>query len=496
MREAAPSASAGRATPSARGSGRVGGRPGEHGPAARQGSGRVGGRAGGLRPLRPGTQLTVTFSAMAPDGAAVARVGRVRLAVPYGIPGETAVVEVTQTSPVLRGRIVGLMRKSPDAAVPPCPHFGRCGGCQWQHIALDGQRRLKQAMVVEALRGAEVEPPAVAPCVGIEPWTYRTVLTATIGGRAGVPVAGFHTWGGGAVVPVESCAVQHPTNVQLLHAVRDAVAALRLPPYDPQARRGLVRGVVGLTAAATGEALAVLSTTGPLPDRMAFVRALLDRVPGLVGILLTVQRRPLPRLLGPRLDLLWGRPFVREELLGVRWRLDPRLPVLPSPRALELLFETVREAARLRGEEQVLEAFAEGGVLTLALAACVRRAVGVVADREAMTAAWATAAANGIANAVFYTRDPGRVLVKLHRRGERSDVLVLAPPGAGLPAELGPALQAAGPPRLVYVARSLRALAEDLRRLRGWGYAAGAVRPLDLFPQTSHVHTVVALERR
>ncbi|MDQ7849170.1 MAG: 23S rRNA (uracil(1939)-C(5))-methyltransferase RlmD [Armatimonadota bacterium] len=450
----------------------------------------------GARPrLEPGRRLTVRFSGLAADGAAVAQVGAARIAVRYAIPGEEALIQVVRTSPAPLGAIVAVQRKSPDAATPPCPHFGRCGGCQLQHITLPAQRREKRALVVAALREVGVPPDLVRPCTGGQPWGYRSLLRATFDRRGPAVIAGFFGWGEQRLYNIASCPVQHPTNVRILHVVREAVRALDLPPYNRRRGSGLVRGVLGMTGQATGEALAVLSAAGPLPDRMAFVRAILDRVPGLVGLLLTVQPGHSTAFFGRSLALLWGRDYLEDEILGLRVRLRADAHILPNPGALPLLLQAVAQAGELRGDEQVLDAFAEAGLLTLALAQRVRRSVGVVSDRQAMTEAWFTAQRNGIANAVFYTRDPARVLAKLHQRGERTDVLVTAPPGEGLPQSLLDALAAVGPQRVVYVGRSLAVTARDLERLRRAAYRVRSVQPVDLFPQTGHVHAVVGLHR-
>ena len=445
--------------------------------------------------LEVGRRLAVKFAGLAYDGAAIARVGPATISVRYAIPEEEALIEVVRTGPAPLGRIVAIQRKSPDAATPLCPHFGRCGGCQLQHITLDGQRRHKTALVVAALRDAGVREETVRPCGGGEAWAYRSVLRATFDRRGQTTVAGFFGWGDQRLYNIATCPIQHPTNVRILEVVREAVRALGLPPYDRHNGTGLVRGVLGMTGHATGEALAVLSTAAPLPDRMDFVRAVLDRVPGLVGLLLTVQPGRTTVFFGRTVSLLWGREYFEDEILGLRVRLSAQAEVLPNPGALPVLLAAVVQAAELRGDEQVVDTFAEAGLLLLALAQRVRRAVGVVSDRRAMAEAWATAQRNGIANAVFYTRDPAKVLAKLHQRGERTDVLVAGPPGDGLPETLHDVLAATGPRRMVYIGRSLPVAARDLVRLRRAGYAAASVQPVDLFPQTGHVHAVIALRR-
>lgn len=445
-------------------------------------------------PLEVGRRVTVTFSGLALDGAATALVGRQMLAVRYAIPGEVALVKVVERDP-LRGEIVALQRKSAEAATPPCPHFGRCGGCQLQHITLEGQRRHKTAMVIAALTGASVAAQQVRACRGADGWAYRSVLRGAFDRRGTETVAGFYGWGDRRLYNIETCPIQHPTNVRILAVLREAVRGLGLPPYAGPGR-GLVRGVLGITGHATGEALAVLSTAAPLPDRMAFVRAVLDRVPGLVGLFLTIQPGRSTEFFGPGLTLLWGRAYLEDEILGLRVRLNPRSEIPPNPRALPLLLEAIVEAAGLQGDEQMIDLFAGSGLMPLALAARVRRAVGVTSDRRAMEEAWATAAHNGIANAVFYTRDPAKVLAKLHERGERTDVVVAGPPGEGLAGSLSETLTAMGPRRLVYIGRSLHVTARDLARLAGVGYKVESVQPIDVFPQTSHLRTVVALRRR
>jgi len=452
------------------------------------------GQATGAPPLEVGRRLVVTFSGLAPDGAAQAPVDRRILSVRYAIPGEAALVQIVERDP-LRAEIVALQRKSPEAAAPRCPHFGRCGGCQLQHISLEGQRRHKTAMVIAALAGAGVTAAQVRPCRGADGWAYRSVLRGAFDRRGSETIAGFYGWGDRRLYNIETCPIQHLTNTRILEVVREAVRTLGLAPYVAPGR-GLVRGVLAMTGHATGEALAVLSAAAPLPDRMAFVRAVLDRVPGLIGLFLTVQPGRSTEFFGPGVTLLWGRAYLEDEILGLRVRLHPRSEIPPNPRALPLLVEAIIEAAALSAEEQVIDLFAGSGLLPLALAARVRRAVGVVSDRRAMEEAWATAARNGIANAVFYTRDPGKVLAKLHERGERSDAVVAGPSGEGLGDELTATLAALAPRRLVYVGRSLHITARDLARLRGAGFTVEWAQPVDLFPQTSHLRTVVALARR
>jgi 23S rRNA (uracil-5-)-methyltransferase RumA len=444
---------------------------------------------------RVGERLTVRFTAVAPDGAAVARVGSALLAVRFGVPGEEAVVEVVQGGRRARGRLVALLRKSPDIVKPRCSHFGRCGGCQWQHLSLETQRRLKTRLVRDYLRErAEVRRDVVRDVLGGgEAWAYRNTVRAVFAQRDGVAVVGYHTAGGERVLDIAECPVQHPANEAILRAARHAVRTLGLPVYDPATGQGLVRGVMGMVAFATGQALLTLSTAAPLAHPSDLVHALIDRAPGLIGILHTIQPRPSPELVGPRLRLLWGRDTVEEEVAGLRFRLRPTTALPANPRAMDVLIDVVRRAVAARPGQTVVDLAAATPVCVLALAPEADAAVGIAPTRRIMEDARDAARRNGVTNAVFYSGHPLAELERLVRRGTRPAAVLLTAEGPGLATDIVQAVAAAAPPRVVVVARSLAACAHDVGRWRAVGYQVEEVQPLDLLPQTSHVHLVSTL---
>jgi 23S rRNA (uracil1939-C5)-methyltransferase len=451
-------------------------------------------RGGGLGMVHVGDRLTVHFSTLDLSGAAVARLGPVALSVPFGIPGEDAIVEVTKGGRHAEGRLVALMRKSPEVIQARCQHFGRCGGCQWQHLIPPLQRRLKTRLVKDFLKEyAEVRRDLVADAVGGEAWAYRNTIRAVFAERDGVAVAGYHAAGSAHVIDIAHCPVQHPANEAILHAARHAVRLLGLPVYDRATGTGLMRGLLGLVSFATGQALLTLSTAASLPDPTAVVHALIDRVPGLVGILSTVQPRPTADLLGPRVRLLWGRDSIEDEIAGFRVKLRSTTDLPAHPLALSYLIDAVVGAAALKRDETALDLTASVPLIVFALAAVAGGVTGVVPTRVALKDAWEAAARNGITNAAFTTRDPLTVLGRV--AADKPGAVVVSAEGPGLNLALVEAVASARIPHVVYLARSLPTCARDLVRWRQAGYQVASVQPVDLLPQTSHVHVVAALRR-
>jgi len=446
--------------------------------------------------LRAGQKLTLSFREVNLDGAGVAAAGPLRVAVPFALPGEEAVVEITRGGRRPEGKIVALVRKSPHTAAPRCRHFGVCGGCQWQHLGYDAQlehkTRLVRAHLDPVLRGAGV---AVRSALGGSPWEYRSRVQAAFALRQDKVVVGYYTQGDDLrVINVQECPIQHGDNVRLLHAARDAVAGLGWPIYDRSTGRGLVRGVIGQVGARSGEAMLVLCTSREVPDRMALVREIRDRVLNLVALLLSVQPAHTPELLGS-LRLLWGRPYIEDEIAGLQVRVYPSAAMPPNPRALPLWLEAIVRGATADGAQTVADVACEEGLVPLALAAHAARVIGVAPDREAMHRAWENARLNGITNCVFYTRAPAAILAKLRAKGEQLDaVVVTSRGGATAPGVFAEAV-AAGVRRLVCAGHSLTLLARDVAAARTAGFRPIDVQPVDLLPQTSRVHTVVTLIR-
>lgn len=437
----------------------------------------------------------MTFRSMDLDGMAVGTVGDQAVRAPFTAPGEEALVEIVRAGRPATGRIASLLRKSPDAAEPRCRHFGVCGGCQWQHLAYEAQLRYKTALVRAALTPIlEGQGVTVAEAAGGEPWAYRARLQAAFGLRGARVVAGFHAASEDLrIINVRECPIQLPPNVAALAAAREVIASLGWPVYDHAARRGLVRGVIAQTAG-TGEVMVVLSTVADLPDRMAYVRAMREALPPLVSLILSVQPRHTPEPLG-RLILLWGRAWLDDEIAGIRLRVGAGPTVPPAPRAAAAWLEAVGASLAPGPEDTVVDTACGDGLVPLWLARRAGRVIGIAPDREAMHRAWEHAQLNGVANCVFYTREPGRIVEKLRARGERIDAALVTSRRAPAPAALVAALAASGVQRLALAGSSLPLLAADLLTAQQAGFRALAVRPVDLLPQTSRIHAVVSLAR-
>ena len=410
--------------------------------------------------------LTVERLTFGPDALAHAD-GQV-VFVPRAAPGDEILARVRRRERgYVRAEIVDVVRPGPDRVPPPCPVFGRCGGCQWQHVSLAAQRAAKQAVVAEqlarlgGLRDVEVRP-TIAPAEGLG---YRSRVTLHAEGRR----LGYQRARSHVLEEVPACPIAAPAVERHFPVARRWALVLRTPPAH-----------VTIAESANGVVLVGTLPTAPTPPDVEATEALLVADASVRGAVLVHETT----------RLAVGDPTVRLEIepgLAIDAPADAFSQV--NPAANHLLVRTVLDLGDFPAGAGALDLYCGVGNFTFPLARRGVRVLGI--ERDPVAVAAARANATRLALDVRFVA--GTVAAELARTTERLDGVVLDPPRAGA-ADAVPAIVARRPSRIVYVSCDPATLARDLRRLAGDGYAVRVVQPIDIFPQTFHVETVTLLE--
>ena len=374
-----------------------------------------------------------------------------------------------------------------------------CGGCPLLGLDYAEQLKQKEATVkkllgkygpVNAIRGME------------NPYHYRNKVISTFTtGWGGKLTSGIYAANSHKVLPVERCLLQDEVLDKTMEAVRAAAIACRYQPYDEDKGTGLVRHCLLRRGVATGQVMVVLVTAqAVLPGAKNFVRALLAEAEKRGVTVTTVVQNVNPRktsvVLGDAEKVLYGKGYILDELCGKTYALSPRSFYQINHSQTEVLYGLAVEAAHLTGKEVVLDAYCGIGTIGLTAADHAKQIVGVELNRDAVQDAIGNAKHNGVKNARFFAADATRWISEAAAAGERADVIFMDPPREGSTPQFLDSVARMAPKRVVYVSCNPETLARDLALLTKKGYRVESSTPVDMFPHSEHIETVVLLSHK
>ncbi len=448
-------------------------------------------------PVRRGEEVILTIDRLAYGGRGVGRTNAFVVFVSDVAPGDRVRARLWRVKPGYgEADLVEVLGRSPVRTTPACPHFGACGGCIWQHIEYPAQAAAKESIVRESLAHlADFRDVEIRPILAMRsPWYYRNKMEFTFHPEG---LLGLHRRGAfDRVVTVDACLLQSPASNTILSIVREFAVSSGLSRYDPRSHTGLLRQVVVREGKATGEIMVALITTAPeVPGLRDLAGRLMAAVPRIASVLHGTNPGLSDGLPLRGISVLSGRPYIVEDLAGLRFRIGAETFFQTNTAQAERLVEVVEAMAGLRGGEVVYDLYCGVGTFSLALARRAGRVYGIEISSSAIEAARENAALNGIMNTQFESGDVRRLLPEVHARAGRPDLLLLDPPRSGAGSRVMRRVIATAAPRIIYVSCNPTTLAPDLKELAGAGYALRAVQPLDLFPHTYHVECAALLER-
>ena len=376
-----------------------------------------------------------------------------------------------------------------------CPAAAKCGGCQLTRLSYAEQLQWKQQRVAELLDGIC----EVRPILGMDdPFHYRNKVHAVLAvDKAGKPISGVYAMGTHRVVPVRHCLIEDRRADRIIQTIVAMLPAYKLRIYNEYTHRGFLRHILIRTGHVTGQIMVVLVATSlEFPGKKAFVQELIQRHPEITTVVLNCNQRETSMVLGTKEITLYGEGYMEDELCGKRFRISPQSFYQVNAKQCEVLYRTAIDAAQLTGAETLLDAYCGTGTIGLCASDGCKQLIGVELNADAIRDAKENARRNGVENARFLCDDAGRFMQKLAKEGNAPDVVMMDPPRAGSDQKFLQSLLMLKPKRVVYVSCNPETLARDLRVLVDGGYRAEWATPVDMFPGTEHVETVVLLSHK
>ncbi|MDD3347426.1 23S rRNA (uracil(1939)-C(5))-methyltransferase RlmD, partial [Oscillibacter sp.] len=429
---------------------------------------------------------TGTVEGYSSEGLGIVRLDGAVVFVPQAVRGETVDLRITKVmKTVATGEIVKIHTPSMERVKPECPYFGKCGGCDFQHLTYPEELWAKRARVQDALARIGGTDVRVEEILGArDPQHYRNKSQYPVGPDGAI---GFFEARSHRVVPIRRCLIQSEISDQIAQAIGEWMRRYKVSSYDETTGKGLVRHIY-VRVNKKGESLCCVVVNGKqLPREPELVAAICAAAPKTVGVVLNSNTEQGNVVLGRRYRTLWGQDFLIDTLCGLQFKLSVPSFYQVNREQAEVLYGKALEFAALTGEETVLDLYCGTGTITLCMAAKAKQVIGAEIVPPAIEDARENAKRNQVENAEFFCGDAADMAEKWKQEGLRPDVITVDPPRKGLTPEVIAAIAEMGPQRVVYVSCDPATLGRDIKLFSTFGYQAVRAAAVDMFPGTRHV---------
>lgn len=462
----------------------------------------------------------ITIEAVAAEGKALAHAKlpteseeatpRV-LFVEFAVPGDVVDVMVTRRKKsFMEGRIVRLVRPSPDRIEPFCSHFGTCGGCKWQILPYPLQLEAKRRQVFDQLvRIGHLEVPEIRPAFGSAKTTeYRNKLEFTASEKRWVLTGedpenlsdeervglGFHVGKYfDKVLDIRHCYLQREPSNKIRLFVRKYALENGISFYNLREKTGILRNMFVRTAE-NQQVMLIVCFGEDFPGRAPMLDAIAAEFPEISSLYYVINSKVNDSVTDQECILYRGSDAIYESMEGLRFKIGPKSFYQTNTDQAYELYKVARDFAGLTGSETVYDLYTGTGTIAQFVSSKAAKVVGIEYVPEAIEDAKENAKANGITNCEFFAGDMKDVLTpEFIAEHGRPDVIILDPPRAGIHPDVAKVILDALPGRMVYVSCNPASQARDLAVFSS-RYRITAVQPVDMFPHTQHVENVCKLE--
>ncbi|WP_026835681.1 23S rRNA (uracil(1939)-C(5))-methyltransferase RlmD [Eubacterium xylanophilum] len=419
------------------------------------------------------------------------------------LPGQVVSFRLTKNKTNKKeGRLIEVVEASEvENQVPPCPHFGECGGCSYQSMSYDRQTELKLSQVRELLTNV-VPDIKLDTCVeSPDIWEYRNKMEFSFGDeiKDGPLTLGLHKKGSFYdIVPVKECRIVHEDIRKCLATTLNYFAEKNISYYHKMSHEGYLRHLLVRRSRKNQEIMLCLVTTSQIEDDdeliSGYSKAIqeLDLQGSLAGILHMTNDGLADMVRADKIDVLYGADYFYEEILGLKFKITPFSFFQTNSYGAEKLYSIAREYLGDEKKNVVFDLYSGTGTISQIIAPVAGKVIGVEIVEEAVEAAKENAKLNKLDNVEFIADD---VLKALDNIADKPDYIILDPPREGVHPKALRKILEYGVEKMIYISCKPTSLARDLEMFIEYGYYPEKAVCVDMFPWTRGVETVCLLSR-
>ena len=460
--------------------------------------------------IKLGTKMVMEFVALTHEGLGIAKISgpnnlgeiyeNFPIFVPGALPSEKGFVEINRLTKTFGYGT--LLKAFPDTftkdrANPVCENYPRCGGYNLMHMTYAAQLNFKQNTVKETLeRIGTLRNVRVEPVIGArKPLNYRNKVQVPFGEDNYKTIAGFYKRDTHSIIPLTKCYIQSDISTSLTIFVKNLCNEYGIKGYNEKFHKGDVRHILIKTNQKDEIMLVIVALHPDIKNLDKMVEKIVKRYPSIKSVVLNINRARGNTTIGDKNIVLYGAPYITDVLCGKTFRIGATSFYQVNHDQTEVLYNKAIELASLNEEDVLIDAYCGIGTIGIIASDHVKKVYGVEIVPEAIENAHENLKLNNVKNAEYVCGKAEEQIVNWMKSGLPATTIVVDPPRKGCDEVLLETIVGMNIPKVVYVSCNPATLARDLKYLVEHSYLVKHVQPVDMFPQSNHIETVVLLEK-
>jgi 23S rRNA (uracil1939-C5)-methyltransferase len=450
-------------------------------------------------PISKNAYIEVEIIDLTHDGQGVAKVNQFPIFIKGVLPNELVKIKIILVKKNFAvGRLIEIIKESPNRVTPKCSIYKECGGCNIQHLDYKEQLQTKTKLVKETIKRIGELEPIIHDCLGMdEPWKYRNKTQVPFGvNEMDDIVAGFYKENTHEIINMDECDIQDQTTDEIINYIKTLVKRYYIAPYNEQTHSGTLRHVIVRYGYVTREYMVTLVTNDErIPNIKPLIEDLVNEYKMIKSVIQNINNKRTNTIMGDKTKVLYGDQYIHDYIGDVKYSISSRSFFQVNPIQTKVLYDKVVEYAGLNGNEIIIDAYCGIGTIGLYVAKRASKIYGVEVIPEAINDAIMNAKLNQFDHAHYEVGQAEDVIRKWQEQNIKADVIIIDPPRKGCDIKLLETIIEMNIPKIVYVSCDPSTLARDLKILKD-DYQILEVQPVDMFPHTMHVETIVLMSRK
>ncbi len=429
-------------------------------------------------------------------GQGLARIDNFVVFVSGALTGDRVKIKITDTKKnYARGEIIDIVKPSESRIKPPCPYSKQCGGCQLMHMDYKEQLNYKRTRVVSEFRraGVSFDEETVLDTIGMdEPYRYRNKTAFSVTEKNNEIEIGPYEQGTYNTVDIKSCLLQSKAADELVTSFKNLMKKYNIEAYDKKTGKGIIRNIVIRNNQKNEQMLIIVTTRENFSNRVQLLNEL-SQIPNIKTIVQNINNKNTNLIMGSKTIIHYGEGVIIDSIGDMSFNISPETFFQINSLQTEKLYRTAIDYAAISRDDICFDIYCGIGTISLMAAKKAKKVYGVEIVEQSIINARENAEKNSISNVEFHAGKAEEIIPELYKQNIKADIVILDPPRKGCGKEVIDTIINMAPGRLVYVSCNPSTLARDIKLLEGGGYKLEKTQPLDQFPWSVHVESIILM---